>query len=251
MHEDEKIEELLGRWKDDYEPDKDLPVRVRSSLGQRREREVESGALSAWISNALSRPGLAAGFAAVFVLVGMGVSQLLSEGFGGGRGELTLSYRLSIDPLYRLQAMAGADEFANQPIASTYRESQKAPVLLAGLGWLQGELDLSEPQYEQIRAVHGDYEAAFAELFAELLESHRAYRAFDRQRMDSDVIDYFELYELLQNQKQLSERSARMTAELLGKVEELIEPEQRTRYRALLDKVYPGFARSETSKTDA
>ncbi|MBK1876390.1 hypothetical protein [Pelagicoccus mobilis] len=250
--EDQEVDKLFDRWKDDFEPDPGLTARVRSALGQPRGRERDEKSLAIWFGNAFSRPGLAAGFAAVFVLVGMGLSQLLSSsGFGGGAQDMNLSYRLSIDPLYRLQAMAGADEFANQPIQPAQHSPNDAPVLLAGLGWLQGELDLSEPQYEQVTALHGDYEMAFDELFGELLESHRAYRAFDKQRMNSDVIDYFQLYELLQTQKDLSEKSARLTEELLLKVEQIIEPEQRTRYRELLDQVYPGFSPSEGSKTDA
>lgn len=252
MSEDKKIDELLDRWTDGFQPDSTLAGRVRAQSRRLDERVVgDAGGLALWIGNTFSRPGLAAGFAAVFMLVGMGISQLLTQGFKEDREELTLSYRLSIDPLYRLQAMAGANEFASRPIMPVRHRSQEAPVLLAGLGWLQGQLDLSKPQYERVTALHGDYEIAFDELFAKLLESHRAYREFDKKRMDNDVIDYFQLYELLQTQKQLSQESTRLTEELLSKVEKVIEPAQRTRYRELLDNIYPSFSDSEKASTDA
>lgn len=249
--EDDKISRLLDRWEPEFKPDDGLSSRVHAALGQRSEPRSENERLASWFGNAFSRPGLVASFAAVFMLMGVGLSQLLSGGFSGEKEGLTLSYRLSIDPLYRLQAMAGAEQFANHPIMPARNTGQTVPVLLAGLGWLQGELDLSELQYQQVSALHGDYETGFDELFGQLLESHRDYRAFDRQRMNSDVIDYFQFYELLQKQKELSERSARLTRELLSKVEKVIEPDQRHRYRELLDEVYPGFMGDDNSKTDA
>ncbi|EDY83037.1 hypothetical protein VDG1235_2661 [Verrucomicrobiia bacterium DG1235] len=252
MSKDQSIDKLLNHWKDDFQADPYLSSRVRSEAARRQTIEGKRGdSVAIWIGNAFSRPGLAACFAAVFMLVGMGVSQLLNQGVVRDSDELTFSYRLSIDPLYRLQAMAGADEFTNRSVVPARHKSQEAPVLLAGLGWLQGQLDLSKPQYERVTALHGDYEVAFDELFAQLLESHRAYRAFDKKRMDSDVIDYFQLYELLQTQKQLSEESARLTEELLGKVEQVIEPSQRDRYRELLDSIYPSFSFREKKTTDA
>lgn len=252
MSEDEKIDELLDRWADGFVPDATLADRVRAQSRRHDERRpLEAGSVAVWFGSTFSRPGLAAGFAAVFMLVGMGISQLLTQGFREDREELTLSYRLSIDPLYRLQAMAGANEFANRPILPARHGSQEAPVLLAGLGWLQGQLDLSKPQYERVTALHGDYEVAFDELFAQLLESHRAYREFDKKRMDNDVIDYFQLYELLQTQKQLSQESTRLTEELLSKVQDVIEPSQRARYRELLDSIYPSFSDGGKTSTDA
>lgn len=234
------LDKSLARWKADFQPDRELAARVRAEVrsdggyGQNRAMPI-----AVWIGNAFSRPGLAACFAAVFVLVGMGVSQLLNLGLDRQGEEATLSYRLSIDPLYRLQAMAGAQEFASQNLAPPTAATHAPPVLRVGLGWLKGELDLSQKQMTQVTRLHSEYESAFDELFGRLLESHRAYREFDRNRMDDDVIDYFGLYDLLQVQKQLSEESTQLTEELMEKVEQVISPSQRSRYRELLDTVYP------------
>ncbi len=203
------------------------------------------------MGHAFSRPGLAACFAAVFILVGMGLSQLLTGSSRGAGDEVTLSYRLSIDPIYRLQAMAGANRFGRREIRSANYDVGDAPVLSAGLGWLQGALDLSAPQYQKVMALHSDYEVAFDDLFSELVESHREYQEFDRKRMKNDVVDYFQLYELLQTQKKLSEESARLTEELLGKVEQVIDPSQRVRYRKLLDSIYPRSSVEGERGTDA
>ncbi len=251
MSEDDKIDELLDRWDDGFRPDQSLAARVRAELPTERSGESGTLTVAAWLGDALSRPGLAACFAAVFVLVGMGVSQLISGGIRDSGDEVTLSYRLSIDPIYRLQAMAGADQFASREIVPASHQDNEAPVLLAGLGWLQGALDLSEPQYKQVTALHSDYELAFDDLFAQLVASHRDYQAFDRKRMEDDVVDYFQLYELLQSQKSLSEESARLTEELLGKVEQVIEPSQRVRYRELLDNIYPRSSEESSKSTDA
>lgn len=234
------LEKALERWETEFQPDRDLADRVRATA-----RDAEGYAprrpatVAAWIGNAFSRPGLAACFAAVFVLVGFGVSQLLYQGMGRRSEEATISYRLSIDPLYRLQAMAGANEFANRSLAPMRETPEATPVLLAGLGWLQGELNLSKEQMTRVTELHSEYEASFDELFGQLLESHRAYREFDRSRMSNDVIDYFGLYDLLQKQKELSEESIRLTEELMREVEKVVTPSQRSRYRELLETVYP------------
>ncbi|MDQ8184494.1 hypothetical protein [Pelagicoccus sp. SDUM812002] len=247
MSDDDKIDEILNRWDDGYSVDSELAERVRAQA----EAPSPGEEIVVWIGNALLRPGLAASFAAVFVLVGMGLSQLITGGARDSREELTLSYRLSIDPIYRLQAMTGADQFAHQGGVATPRKPVEASVLLAGLGWLQGALDLSEPQYRKVSALHNYYEVAFDELFTELVESHREFQALDRKRMENDVIDYFKLYELLQNQKRLSERSTQLTEELLSKVEQVIEPAQRARYRKLLDNIYPRPSHMDEETTDA
>ena len=240
MSDNDKLRRALDRWDSGFRPDSQLLFKVRAEAERRREAELsweDERSFLGWLRNALARPVFAGGFACLFALVGVGVSQLFLHGFNRASDELTLTYRLSIDPLYRLQAVAGVDEIKGQSGSA----GTQAPVLLAGLGWLQGQLDLSRPQYERISALHGDYEGAFDDLFVRLLESHHAYQEFDRKRMSNDVIDYFKVYELLQTQKQLSEESTRLTEELLEKVGDVIEPGQRARYRKLLDNVYPGF----------
>lgn len=248
MSENDKIDELLDRWNDGFRPDSSLAARVRTEA---QRGESRSFSVASWMGVVFARPGLVAGFAAVFVLVGMGLSQLISGGIRESGDEVTLSYRLSIDPIYRLQAMAGAVEFANREFVQTNQRVKDAPMLLAGLGWLQRALDLSEGQYQRVTALHSDYELAFDDLFAQLVSSHRDYQAFDRMRMENDVVDYFKLYELLQSQKRLSEESARLTEELLAKVEQVIEPAQRVRYRELLDNIYPRPSGKGHSSTDA
>lgn len=248
MSDNDKLRRALDRWDSGFRADPHLLFKVRAEAERRREEELaweDERPFFGWLKSALARPAFAGGFACLFVLVGVGVSQLFLNGFSRTSDELTLTYRLSIDPLYRLQAVAGVDEIRGQASVP----GAQAPVLLAGLGWLQGQLDLSPPQYDQISALHGDYKSAFDTLFVRLLESHHDYQEFDRMRMSNDVIDYFKVYELLQTQKQLSEESTRLTAELLEKVGEVIEPGQRARYRKLLDNVYPGLAGEKDARS--
>lgn len=251
MSEEEHIGELLDQWDTHFRPDADLAARVRAIAGSKGESDAQPRSIAVWFSDTFSRPGLAACFAGVFILVGMGLSQLITGGFRSSGDELTLSYRLSIDPIYRLQAMAGAEPFIDGTLMPVANRPQETAVLLAGLGWLQGQLKLSDLQYEEVTALHSQYEGAFDDLFARLVESHRVFQTLDRKRMKDDVIDYFQVYELLQTQKKLSEESTRLTEELLGRVEEVIEPQQRTRYRELLDSVYPRTASNVKSLTDA
>lgn len=255
MPDEPKIDALLQRWNSDFTPDPLLVSRVKAQVrsAAARNRAGQPVPFLQWCAAALSRPGLAAGFAGLFLLAGFGLSQVFLQGRGAAAEELKATYRLSIDPLYRLQAIAGARERdgGRLGLGADHPPGEDAQVMVAGLGWLQGALDLSPPQYRRVSALHSDYERAFDELFLDLLESYRAYREFDRARMSNDVIDYVQFYELLQTQKRLSEESALLTEELLGKVAAIIEPDQRERYREMLSKMYPDFGLRSEALGDA
>lgn len=251
--EDETLDKVMDRWESKFSADSGLLFKVMAE-GARREREASSdepGSLIEWLRGTLARPAFAAGFAVLFIFVGAGVSQFFHQGLGRNAEDLTLTYRLSIDPLYRMKAVAGIEDLKSGVAEDAQLSKEQATVLLTSLGWLQGELGLTEPQYDKISALHSDYGSEFDKLFAELMQSHQAYREIDRKRMSNDVVDYFELYELLQRQKQLSEESSRLTAELMERVSEVINPEQRERYRKLFSGVYPDHSRTEKANTDA
>lgn len=241
MQDNDKLDRLLDSWESEFEPDQDLAFKVR--INAVRQREAARSRLSCaesigeWLRLALCKPIYATGFAMLFILVGLGASRLM-HGFKQYSDQMTLTYRLSIDPLYRMQAVAGVRE-TNLGLLGGAMPEESEPVLLAGLGWLQGELNLSNSQYALVSEIHSDYERSFDQLFTDLLTSHSEYQTLDRQRRSSDVIDYLQFYELLQKQKRLREESLELTSELLEKVSEIITPEQRGRYRRMIEQVYP------------
>lgn len=257
MKDEKNLESLMNRWESGFSSDPDLLSKVKGQIRREEAVAARSGGAAPsagvegfieWVRGMLTRPAFASAFAAVFVMVGMGLSQFLSGNLRSEPEGLTVTYRLSIDPLYRLQAVAGANEMKGQ---RAFEGEERAPMLTASVGWLQGELNLSRAQYERVLALHSDYGDAFDELFLEMLSSHNQYRKLDQKRMSNDVIDYFQLYELLQNQRHLSEQSARLTTELLRKVSEIITPEQRERYQRLLDNIYPDLSRTDRKTTNA
>ena len=258
MKDDDKLDALMTRWDTGFEPDPTLVDRVRAQAASKARGAKSTTAAPTsmdpfieWLRGFLGRPAFAAGFAALFVLVGVGLNRIIDSGLRQTPDASTVTYRLSIDPLYRLKAIAGVSEVKGQQEALGLLGQGREPVLAVGLGWLQGELNLSNQQYRRVSALHTTYEEAFDELFLELLATHNQYRQLDEKRMSNDVIDYFELYELLQNQRRLSEESSRLTAELLQKVAEIIGPEQRERYERLLHNLYPNLAEPAKKTTNA
>lgn len=245
MSEDDQLKRLMDKWESGFAPDPDLAYSIRARAAKERRRSRSPAAtgptgLADWLRGLLGRPGFALAFASLFVLVGLGGARLL-DGVKAGADEVTVTYRLSIDPLYRMKAVAGVNG-AKGRLLDSPRRDENEQVLLAGLGWLQGELNLSSRQFRRVSELHSNYEGAFDELFLDLLASHRQYRELDRQRMSDDVIDYLEFYELLETQKNLREESLKLTGELLQQVSDVITPEQRERYRRLLDHLYPRFS---------
>ncbi|MDQ8204540.1 hypothetical protein [Pelagicoccus sp. SDUM812003] len=251
MPDDKDLDEVMDRWDADFRSDSNLAFRVVAEGARRQRAQGATDSLIDWLKTALERPGLAAAFAILFILVGVGIGQFLQLRARSTEEDLTLTYRLTIDPLYRLKAVAGVDDLnSSDALKSPRLTEEQANVLLSSLGWLQGELGLSEPQYEKISALHSDYEREFDALFVELIQSHQAYQEIDSKRLANDVIDYFELYQLLQEQRRLSEESSRLTSELMQKVSQIIEPAQRERYRKLLHNVYPNFAKAGDARRD-
>lgn len=239
MDPDKKIDDLLSRWDVAHAPDPDLRRSVVQEIALRQRRAFDEAASDensfvAWARALASRPMLSGMAAAVFVLVGMGLTRIGTHFVSPGEDELTLSYRLTIDPIYRVQAMAGASD--RGPTAARSAEER---FLVESLGWLQTELDLSPRQFERVSALHNSYESAFNSLFLKLLASYSRYGDLDRQRMSDDVIDYIAFYELLQEQERLKAMSSELTAELIEKVSQVVGPDQRERFRRLVQESYP------------
>lgn len=250
MEDDEKLDQIMDNWESGFSPDPKLSVSVRSRIERARVDELLHATSSAdtlgdWLRLLLGRPAFALGYAALFAFVGIGAASLFTGNHYKQPNELTLSYRLSIDPLYRLETVGGTPRVGPSTVAN------RTEVRLNGLGWLQDELDLSAPQFENVSALHTRYERAFDEVFLDLLASHSQYRELDKQRMSNDVIDYFQLFELLETQKRLSEESSKLTAELFKKVAEIITPDQKARYELLIKNLYPHTPEEGTSSTNA
>lgn len=250
MKDDEQLDEVLDNWESGFSPDSELLVNVRSRIEKARLDELMHASVSIdtlgdWLRLLLGRPAFALGYAALFAFVGIGAASLFTGNFNAQPEELTLSYRLSIDPLYRLETVGGS------PRAGQSATANRSEVRLNGLGWLQDELDLSEPQFANVSALHTRYEQAFDEVFLDLLSSHAQYRELDKQRMSNDVIDYFQLFELLETQKRLSKESSKLTAELLKKVAEIITPDQKDRYEHLIKSLYPQAPQEGATSTNA
>ncbi len=243
MKPDDKLEKLLKKWQPDFKPDPMLAEHVEDQIDV-LENSRKSSLLAPfwdWFRGVTASPIYAGGLALLLVVVGIGLSEIWNGSKERSPDQLSSIYRLSIDPLYRLDASANEARLAAEAALVT------GLPLNESLVWLQEELELDQPQYDAFLSLHTKYQDSFNELFAELVSLQSGYQKFETDRKSDDVIDFMALYELLQKQKELRKLSEDLTRELLIKASELMDPEQKTRFLELYKGVSPSLeARSHT-----
>ena len=244
MNPDEKLEKLLNQWQPSCKPDPMLAERVEDQIEMLESARKPSflAPFAEWLRGVTASPAYAGGLAVILVVCGIGISQIWKGSTHHSAEQLSSIYRLSIDPVYRLEASAEEARHAAEA------------ALMAGLPlneslvWLQGELDLDKGQYSVFIDLHTQYRESFDELFGELVELRRGYQKFEKDRKQDDVIDFMALYDLLQKQKQLREMSEELTRELLIKAAEIMEPEQKERFERMFNGPSPDLeARAATT----
>ena len=225
MKSKEKLNEVLDQWRPPHRTDAQLTAKVWERIGQFEcsERMVERNRFSEWWSDLMERPIYAVGMAAALVLCGF----LAGNGVPGliGRGDspsVDTVYRLSIDPLMRLESDQGIKAVA---------ASLRAP---ATLRWLQQELELDPVQFERVVLLHSLYESEFEKLFGELTVAKSKFQEMEERRFQDDVIDFFSVYELVKHQENLKKTSNELRSELLVKLAEVMAPDQWERYQSLV-----------------
>ena len=220
-----ELNEVLDQWRSPHRRDPQLTVKVWERIGQfeSSERMVERNRFSEWWSDLIERPLYAVGMAASLVLCGF----LAGNGIPGliGRGDspsVDTVYRLSIDPMMRLESDQGM---------KTVTASLRAP---ATLKWLQQELELDPVQFERVVLLHSLYESEFEKLFGKLVDARSRYQEMEERRFEDDVIDFFSVYELVKHQEDLKKTSNELRSELLVKLAEVMAPDQWERYQSLV-----------------
>jgi len=225
MKSEDKLNEVLDSWRPAHRKDGRLADKVWEGIAdsQLNGNRDKPGRFAEWWGELVQRPVYAIGMAAAFILCGF---------FGGNIVPYLLEkqdsesvdtvYRLSIDPLMRLESDQGV-----QAVTASLR----AP---ATLRWLQEELDLDSVQFERVVLLHSLYESEFEKLFGELSEAKTQFQEMEERRFKDDVIDFFSVNQLKKHQNDLRKTSNKLRSELHMKLSEVMAPEQWERYQSLV-----------------
>ncbi len=110
------------------------------------------------------------------------------------------------------------------------------PSLIDMLAWMRSSLNLSRAQFQALVQLHSDYEDRFVSLYKDLCDIKAQYQGYEKKRLNDDVIDFMQLYDLLRERDALREYSEQTSQQFIALVLEVLTPEQARGYLALLNR---------------
>lgn len=108
------------------------------------------------------------------------------------------------------------------------------PTLACELAWIRHELDLTPGQYRRLTRIHERSEPQLAALADQLDAMRRQFAEFEAQRRGTGEIDFLEFGEFIAQRREIKDECTSSTRLLIMASAELMDPEQRRRYLALV-----------------
>lgn len=123
------------------------------------------------------------------------------------------------------------------------RRLESANGLGAQLGWMQESLHLSPEQFARIKALHEQSSPRLVTLAAEVARMREEFAAFERERQTTGNVDFLEFARFVEQRRAVDRECTESTRRLILATADVMSPEQRERYRMLLN---PTFGTSGT-----
>ncbi|HWL16251.1 MAG TPA: hypothetical protein VNR00_11645 [Opitutus sp.] len=117
---------------------------------------------------------------------------------------------------YRLHRPAGLDSLDGQ------------------LLWIKSELNLSDAQFTQIKALHEESSPRLRALAAEVARMQEEFAAFENTRRTSDRVDFLEFAQFVETRRHINRECLESTRRLVQATAGVMTPEQRTRYLGMV-----------------
>jgi hypothetical protein len=102
------------------------------------------------------------------------------------------------------------------------------------LGWIRSQLNLSDAQYAQIRALHENSGPQLVALAAQVAKLQRELGAFENQRRTTDRIDFLEFASFVEERRAMDRQCMDSTRMLVESSARIMNPAQRERYLTLV-----------------
>ena len=112
--------------------------------------------------------------------------------------------------------------------------------LAAQMAWIQNDLQLSPAQFARIKALHEQSSPRLLALETEVTRLRNELTAFERGRMITGQVDFLEFARFVEQRRAVDRACTESTRQLILAASEVMTPEQRTRYLALLEPVRHG-----------
>jgi len=112
--------------------------------------------------------------------------------------------------------------------------------LAAQMAWIQSDLHLTPGQFARIKALHEQSSPRLLALENEVTRLREELTAFERGRLTTGQVDFLEFARFVEQRRAVDRACTESTRQLILAASEVMTPEQRTRYLALLEPVRHG-----------
>ncbi len=102
------------------------------------------------------------------------------------------------------------------------------------LAWMQSVFDLNNTQYSSIRALHQRTGPELERLFTVLRTTHEELNRLEEVRRTADKVDFLAFHQAKEANRKARLQCRTLTLDLVYAVAEVMNPEQRVRYFALV-----------------
>ena len=116
---------------------------------------------------------------------------------------------------------------AHQPDSSNGLDAQ--------LAWMKSSLHLSDQQFARIKELHARSSPQLLALGTQVARMRAEFAAFERERTTVGQIDFVEFARFVEQRRAVDRECAESTRRLILAATNVMDPQQRERYRAMLD----------------
>lgn len=102
------------------------------------------------------------------------------------------------------------------------------------IAWMKTELHLSDKQFERIKLIHDTSAPRMIALAAQVAKMREELNAFERERRTAGQIDFLEFARFVEQRRAVDLECASLTRGLVQATADVMNPQQRERYLALV-----------------
>jgi hypothetical protein len=106
--------------------------------------------------------------------------------------------------------------------------------LARDLAWMKAQFNLDDVQYERIRVLHNHTGPELERLFKVLRTTQEEIARLEEVRRATDRVDFIAYHQVTENQRRARLQCRALTLDLVYAVAEVMSPEQRVHYFALV-----------------
>jgi Spy/CpxP family protein refolding chaperone len=107
------------------------------------------------------------------------------------------------------------------------------------LAWIKDELNLTEPQFAQIKELHKASSPRLRALAAEVARMQAEFAAFENTRRTTDRVDFIEFAQFVETRRNINRECLESTRRLVMASAEVMTPEQRAHYLGIVSAAEP------------